>query len=88
MPGKRVVFDDETWASLDLLAKEQMKSFGELADEAFRDLLRKHGRPVDLKEALRRSAGKACPSVASEEGEVTQPAGRLATASRLMSPSS
>ena len=58
MPGKRVVFDDETWASLDLLAKEQMKSFAELADEAFRDLLHKHGRPVDLRDALRRSAGK------------------------------
>ncbi len=59
MPGKRVEFDGETWASLDLLAKEQMKSFPELADEAFRDLLRKHGRPVDLKDALRRSAGKS-----------------------------
>jgi hypothetical protein len=27
----------------------------ELADEAFRDLLRKHRRPVSLKEALRES---------------------------------
>jgi hypothetical protein len=62
MPGKRVQFDNETWASLDLLAKDQMKSFPELADEAFRDLLRKHGRPVDLKDALRRSAGKRRPS--------------------------
>jgi hypothetical protein len=26
---------------------------GELADEAFRDLLRKYGRPTDLKAALR-----------------------------------
>ena len=32
-----------------------MKSFQELADEAFGDLLRKHDRPVDLKDALRRS---------------------------------
>ena len=31
--------------------------FQELADEAFRDLLKKHGRPASLKEALRRSAG-------------------------------
>ncbi len=31
-------------------------SFQELADEAFRDLLRKHGRPLSLREALRRSA--------------------------------
>lgn len=57
MPGKRVQFDDETWAALDLLAKDSMKTFQELADEAFRDLLRKHGRPASLKEALRKSAG-------------------------------
>jgi hypothetical protein len=59
MPGKRVQFDDETWQSLDLLGKDQMKSFPELADEAFRDLLKKHGRPTDLKDALRKSAGKS-----------------------------
>jgi hypothetical protein len=57
MPGKRVQFDDETWHALNLLARDQMKDFQELADEAFRDLLRKHGRPADLTEALRRSAG-------------------------------
>jgi hypothetical protein len=57
MPGKRVQLDDETWHALNLLAHEQMKDFQELADEAFRDLLRKYGRPLDLKEALRRSAG-------------------------------
>jgi hypothetical protein len=32
-----------------------MQDFQELADEAFRDLLEKHGRPTDLKTALRRS---------------------------------
>jgi hypothetical protein len=57
MPGKRVQFDDETWQQIDLLARDQMKDFQELADEAFRDLLKKHGRPASLKEALRRSAG-------------------------------
>ena len=56
MVGKRVQFDPETWAALDLLARDQMKSFDELAGEAFADLLKKHGRPVGLKEALRRSA--------------------------------
>jgi hypothetical protein len=56
MPGKRVQFDDETWAALDVLARDRMASFQELADEAFADLLRKHGRPTDLKMALRRSA--------------------------------
>ena len=57
MPGKRVQFDDETWQQIDLLGRDQMKDFQELADEAFRDLLKKHGRPSSLKEALRRSAG-------------------------------
>ena len=33
-----------------------MKSLQELADEAFADLLKKHRRPVTLKQALKRSA--------------------------------
>ena len=55
MRGKRVQFDDETWNALDLLARDRMQDFQELADEAFTDLLLKHGRPVDLKAALRQS---------------------------------
>jgi len=58
MPGKRVQLDDETWRAMDLLARDRMMSFQELADEAFRDLLVKHGRPTDLATALRRSAGQ------------------------------
>ena len=57
MAGKRIQFDDETWASVDLLARDRMMTFQEVADEAFRDLLKKHGRPTSLKEALRKSAG-------------------------------
>lgn len=57
MTGKRIQFDDETWAALDLLARDRMMTFQELADEAFRDLLRKHHRPTGLHEALRKSAG-------------------------------
>ena len=49
--------DDETWTVLDLLARDRMATFQELADEAFADLLKKHGRPVGLKAALRQSAG-------------------------------
>ncbi len=56
MPGKRINLDDETFRALDLLGRDQMKDFQELADEAFRDLLRKYDRPLDLKEALRKSA--------------------------------
>ena len=56
MPGKRVQIDAESWAALDLLAHDRMMTFQELADEAFADLLRKHGIPVDLEDALRKSA--------------------------------
>ena len=56
MPGKRIQFDDETYQAVDLLGRDQMKTFQELADEAFCELLRKHGRPTNLKEALKRSA--------------------------------
>jgi hypothetical protein len=55
MPGKRVQFDPETWHAVNQLAKDRMQDFQELADEAFADLLRKHGRPTDLKTALRQS---------------------------------
>jgi hypothetical protein len=55
MPGKRVQFDNETWGALDLLARDRMSTFQELAEEAFRDLLKKYGRPTDLRTALRES---------------------------------
>jgi hypothetical protein len=53
---KLVEFDQETWQALDLLARDSMQTFQELSDEAYRDLLRKHGRPTDLKAALKASA--------------------------------
>jgi predicted DNA-binding ribbon-helix-helix protein len=54
--GKRITFDLETWHALDLMARDKMMTLQELADEAFRDLLKKHNRPTDLKSALRESA--------------------------------
>jgi predicted DNA-binding ribbon-helix-helix protein len=59
MPGKRVQLDEESWAALRLLARDRMMTFQELADEAFADVLKKHGRPVDLRAALRKSAQAA-----------------------------
>ena len=59
MRGKRVQFEDETWQAVDLLARDRMMSFQDLTEEAFRDLLRKHDRPADLKSALRQSLGKS-----------------------------
>ena len=55
MPGKRIQFDQETLTELTSLASDTMMDFQELADEAFRDLLRKHNRPIDLKSALKQS---------------------------------
>ena len=40
---------DDVHAALDQLARDRMMTFQELADEAFRDLLKKHGRPTDLR---------------------------------------
>jgi hypothetical protein len=59
MPRKLIEFDTETLQTLQLLGRDSMKDMQELADEAFRDLLKKHGRPTSLKEALRKSAGAA-----------------------------
>lgn len=59
MPGKRVQIDDETWQALVLLGRDIMKDFQELADEAFADLLKKHHRPVGLRDELRQSLRRA-----------------------------
>ena len=56
--GKRVQFDEETWAVVNLLRQERRRSFQQLADEAFADLLAKHGHPVDVKNQLRVSLGQ------------------------------
>jgi hypothetical protein len=56
---KLIAFDDDTFDKLKQLARDRMGTLQELADEAFADLLKKHGIPVDLKDALRKSAGLA-----------------------------
>jgi hypothetical protein len=53
---KLIEFDAETWVALDQLSRDSMKTMQELADEAFADLLKKHNRPVTLRDALRQSA--------------------------------
>jgi hypothetical protein len=56
MPCKRVNIDDETWTVLDLLGRDRMATFQELADEAFADLLKKHGRPASKPRSARARA--------------------------------
>jgi non-homologous end joining protein Ku len=52
---KLIAFDEDTFDKLRQLARDRMATFQELADEAFADLLKKHGIPIDLKDALRKS---------------------------------
>ena len=55
---KLIAFDEDTFGKLKQLARDRMATFQELADEAFADLLKKHGIPFDLKDALRKSAAR------------------------------
>jgi hypothetical protein len=65
---KLIAFDDDTLDKLTQLARDRMATFQELADEAFADLLRKHGVPVDLRAALRKSASLANTRVKNNAG--------------------
>lgn len=56
MRRKLIEFEEDTLQKLIVLARDRMATFQELADEAFTDLLAKHGVPMDLKDALRKSA--------------------------------
>ena len=53
---KLIAFDEETLDKLTQLGRDRMGTLQDLADEAFADLLKKHGVPIDLKDALRNSA--------------------------------
>ena len=66
---------------MDLLARDEMKTFQELADEAFGDLLKKNNRPVNLKEALRKSAGHSASvhQLHPREEETRKTLGRVRT---------
>ena len=55
---KLIGFDDDTLDKLTLLGRNRMATLQELADEAFADLLKKHGVPIDLRDALKKSVRK------------------------------
>ena len=56
---KQIEFDSDTYLALQELASDRMATFQELADEAFADLMKKHGIPIDLRDALKKSAAGA-----------------------------
>lgn len=53
---KRIAFEREVFDALQLLARDRAATLQELADEAFRDLLKKHHRPVTVRDMLTASA--------------------------------
>ena len=56
MPRKLIAFHPEDLRALTELTEDRATTLQELVDEAVRDLLKKHGKPTDLKTALRDSA--------------------------------
>ena len=60
---KQINIDERVLAALARWQHEQSKSLDALADEAFRDLLKKHARPLTLREAL----GQSLRTVAANE---------------------
>ncbi|VIO76191.1 hypothetical protein [Bradyrhizobium ivorense] len=73
---KLIEFDDDTFDKLKQLARDRMATLQELADEAFADLLKKHGIPIDLKDALRKSArlqDAKKQDAAKQQGPAAQP---------------
>jgi hypothetical protein len=69
LPNKRVSLDERTWQALKGLGRDSMKDFQELADEAFRDLLKKHNRPTALRAQLRQSLKPGRPPAGSKGAE-------------------
>ena len=64
MPRKLIGFHAEDLRALNELADDRATTLQELIDEAVRDLLRKHGKPTDLKTALRMSSERPPANVA------------------------
>ena len=82
---KLIAFDEDTFAKLSQLGRDRMATIRQLADEAFADVLRKHRIPIDLRDALRKSAAgpkTAAPAkTRSRRSAKTRPAARLSRSS-------
>jgi hypothetical protein len=79
---KLIAFDPETFSALDVYRRDSMKDWDELAEEAFRDLLNKHGRSADLRTALKRSAKQAGDVAKSEAPKDTPKSSKRSTRSK------
>ena len=70
---KLIAFDEDTFDKLKQLGRDRMATFQELADEAFADLLKKHGIPIDLRDALRKSAAQSKTDTANSPSNSPRP---------------
>jgi len=61
---RRIEFDPETWHALDQLGLESGKRLQDLAEEAFRDLLKKYRRPITLRDACEKACACSLPTIA------------------------
>jgi hypothetical protein len=52
---RRIAFRNAMWHAIACIALESGRAVEQLAEEAFRDLLKKHRRPATLRDALRES---------------------------------
>ena len=73
---KLIEFDDDTFDKLRQLGRDRMATLQELADEAFADLLKKHGIPIDLKDALKKSAARSNAAEPTKSGLKKKTAGK------------
>ena len=69
MPGKIIKFDPEDFVALDQLARDRAMSFQELADEAFRDLLKKPSIVCDGNALSNRRRSRAAAVDQSDDDE-------------------
>ena len=73
---KLISFDDDTFASLKELGRRRMATIQEIADEAFRDVLKKHDMPQNLRDALRKSIKDAGRTRGARKTPAPKPAAR------------
>jgi hypothetical protein len=64
---KLIEFDEDTFNKLSQLGHDRMAKLQDLADEAFADLLKKYGVPLDLRDALKKSARNAAAGKAASK---------------------
>ncbi len=67
MARKLVGFHPEDLRAIEQLADDKSSTLQELMDEAVRDLLKKHGLPTNLRDALKQSAKSAPDKQPSEK---------------------